>query len=166
MIVLIFGFPVLLHPLLKANACRCCTRAIKVFFSLRLELTAQSEAHWCSEPSVLPLSYPGTQKKISLTSSSSYRHVWHFSIFMEYKIKHKQTAFCRCLIHGPFYKANMTVIRLYLIKYEPRVSLKVFTIRASRLWTLANYSAIKGGKNILATSFLFVTSVFLTNGWP
>ena len=105
-------------------------------------------------------------KKISLTSSSSYRNVWHFSIFMEYKIKHKQTAFCRCLIHGPFYKANMTVIRLYLIKYEPRVSLKVFTIRASRLWTLANYSAIKGGKNILATSFLFVTSVFLTNGWP
>ena len=163
MIVLIFGFPVLLHPLLKANACRCCTRAIKVFFSLRLELTAQSEMFWAKCFTTQLSRHP---KNISLTSSSSYRHVWHFSIFMEYKIKHKQTAFCRCLIHGPFYKANMTVIRLYLIKYEPRVSLKVFTIRASRLWTLANYSAIKGGKNILATSFLFVTSVFLTNGWP
>ena len=50
------------HLLLKVLECRWCTRAEKVLSSLRLELTAQGASLQCSEPSVIPLSYPGAQR--------------------------------------------------------------------------------------------------------
>ena len=73
-IALIFVFPVLFHPLLKALECRCCTQGEKVLSSLRLEIMAQGSALQCSERSVIPLSYPGTHTlcKIMIKKYAKY----------------------------------------------------------------------------------------------
>ena len=57
---LIIVFPVLISSLLKVLECGCCTRAKKVLSSPRCKLMAQGAALWCSEPSVIPFSYPRT----------------------------------------------------------------------------------------------------------
>ena len=46
--------------------CRWCTQAEKVLSLLRLELITQGAALRWSEPSVIPLSYPGARMEVTL----------------------------------------------------------------------------------------------------
>ena len=61
------------HPPLKVLECRCCTQAEKVLSSPRLQLMGQGTALQCYEPSVIPLSHPGSTRSSTYLKTQNWR---------------------------------------------------------------------------------------------
>ena len=144
--------------LLKVLECRCCTQADKVLSSLRLKLTAQGAVLRCSELSVIPLSYPGTQVyqilKASPFESISYSYgirwwsSWSWGkLFREIVID--LLMIWRCVFFNITDACRCTHPPACLKQYSYKLSYKIVKLRFIPDWT----DTSRGRKKTFLNSF-------------